>query len=45
MFLMGRMLKAIKATFARRATAIDAWPAGLEEDLANDEGKSAEVPH
>jgi predicted nucleotidyltransferase component of viral defense system len=36
------LLKAIKATFARRATAIEAQPVGLEENFANDEGKSGE---
>jgi hypothetical protein len=36
------LLKAIKATFARRAMAIQSQPAGLEENFANDEGKSAE---
>jgi hypothetical protein len=36
------LLKAIKATFARRATAIEAQPVGLQEDFANDEAKSAQ---
>lgn len=36
------LLKAIKATFARRAAAIEAQPVGLEEDFAHDETKSAE---
>ena len=36
------LLKAIKATFARRAMAIESQRAGLEENFANDEGKSAE---
>jgi nucleotidyltransferase AbiEii toxin of type IV toxin-antitoxin system len=36
------LLKAIKATFARRAAAVEAQPVGLEEDFAIDEAKSAE---
>ena len=34
------LLKAIQATFARRETVIEATPFGLEEEFANDSGRS-----
>jgi predicted nucleotidyltransferase component of viral defense system len=34
------LLKAIQATFARRETAIEARPFGLEQEFANDRGRS-----
>jgi predicted nucleotidyltransferase component of viral defense system len=36
------LLKAIKATFEHRATAIEARPVGLEDKFANDRAKSAQ---